>query len=205
MRIPCAQHAAGGWRIAEIAPDFELIDAWALPVSGRLEELGALEDVFQWLDPAADGESRLSAQLFALRWRLGRWFGWDDHASALPIPGCRELSLRERLPPDLANAGAAEDGQRFRLVYRTPTEWAREISNGTVHAVMHVGWVLQADGSYHAQLGVYVKPRGRLGPLYMAAIGPFRHYIVYPALMRQIKRAWDARASGLRSPDQRAG
>jgi hypothetical protein len=44
-----------------------------------------------------------------------------------------------------------------------------------------------------AQLGVYVKPRGWFGPLYMAAIAPFRHYIVYPALMRQIGRAWDAR------------
>ena len=30
-------------------------------------------------------------------------------------------------------------------------------------------------------------------PLYMALIGPFRHLIVYPALMRQIERAWDAR------------
>jgi hypothetical protein len=28
----------------------------------------------------------------------------------------------------------------------------------------------------------------------MAAIMPFRHLIVYPALMRQIERAWRARA-----------
>jgi hypothetical protein len=40
MRIPCAQHAAGPWRIAAIAPDFELIDAWALPIVGRERELG---------------------------------------------------------------------------------------------------------------------------------------------------------------------
>jgi hypothetical protein len=46
---------------------------------------------------------------------------------------------------------------------------------------------------YHGQMGVYVKPRGRFGTAYMALIGPFRHLIVYPALMRQIKRAWDAR------------
>ena len=42
-------------------------------------------------------------------------------------------------------------------------------------------------------MGIYVKPRGRLGALYMRLIGPFRHLIVYPALMRQIERAWDAR------------
>ena len=28
----------------------------------------------------------------------------------------------------------------------------------------------------------------------MALIAPFRHYIVYPALMRRIGRAWKARA-----------
>ena len=75
----------------------------------------------------------------------------------------------------------------------TVHEWARELSNGTVHAVMHVGWVPQRDGSYGAQLGVYVKPRGRSGRAYMAAIGPFRRLIVYPALMRAIGRAWERR------------
>ena len=43
-------------------------------------------------------------------------------------------------------------------------------------------------------MAVYVKPRGRLGRAYMALIKPFRHAIVYPALMRQIDRAWSARA-----------
>lgn len=193
MRISCAQHAAGGWRIAEIAPDFELIDAWALPVAGRENELGALEGVFLGLDPGGAGGSRLSQLLFALRARLGRWFGWDAQRNQLPIPGCREHSLRERLPPDLRGTAVAQDGSRFQLVYRTPTEWARELSNGTVHAVLHVGWLRQPDATYRAQLGVYVKSRGRFGRLYMAAIAPFRHHIVYPALMRQIGRAWEAR------------
>ena len=41
-----------------------------------------------------------------------------------------------------------------------------------------------------AQMGIYVKNRGRLGQLYMPAIAPFRHYIVYPALMRRLESAW---------------
>lgn len=201
MRIPRSQHAALPWRISEVAPDFDLIDAWALPVSGRRSDLGALEDIFLRFDPSADGGSRLTAGLFALRWRLGRWFGWDEHANALPIPGCRETSLRERLPADLrGEASAPADGQRFRLVYRTATEWARELSNGTVHAVLHVGWIPQPDGSYRAQMGIYVKPRGWFGPLYMAMIRPFRHFIVYPALLRQIGRAWDTRAAHATAP-----
>jgi Protein of unknown function (DUF2867) len=41
-----------------------------------------------------------------------------------------------------------------------------------------------------------VKPNGRLGTLYMAAIRPFRHLIVYPAAIRQIERQWPTRAGG---------
>ena len=193
MRIRSDRHAAEPWRIAEIAPDFELIDAWALPVSAQPGEFGALEEIFARLDPER-GAGRLTAALFALRWRLGRWFGWDADANTLSIPGCRERSLRERLPADLRDSAAgAPESKRFRVLYRAPTEWARELSNGTVHAVMHVGWVPRSDGSYGAQLGVYVKPRGRFGRLYMAAIRPFRHWIVYPALMRLIGRAWQER------------
>jgi hypothetical protein len=47
-------------------------------------------------------------------------------------------------------------------------------------------------------MGVYVKPRGNLGEAYMMFIEPFRHFIVYPALMRQIGRAWEARSPAKR-------
>ena len=39
-----------------------------------------------------------------------------------------------------------------------------------------------------------MKPNGLFGTAYMAAIRPFRHLIVYPAMMRQIEREWRARA-----------
>jgi Protein of unknown function (DUF2867) len=41
-------------------------------------------------------------------------------------------------------------------------------------------------------MAVYVKPRGRFGEQYMAFIAPFRHWVVYPALLRQIERKWQA-------------
>jgi hypothetical protein len=44
-------------------------------------------------------------------------------------------------------------------------------------------------------MAVLVKPNGRLGNLYMAAIAPFRHLIVYPPMIRQIGRNWRARTS----------
>jgi hypothetical protein len=43
---------------------------------------------------------------------------------------------------------------------------------------------------------VLVKPNGLLGSGYMAAIKPFRHLIVYPAMIRQIEREWRQRAGG---------
>jgi hypothetical protein len=52
-------------------------------------------------------------------------------------------------------------------------------------------------------MGVYVKPRGRLGAAYIAAIAPFRHLVVYPALIRQIEREWDARREPPREPAPR--
>jgi hypothetical protein len=39
-------------------------------------------------------------------------------------------------------------------------------------------------------MAILVKPNGVLGAAYMAAIAPFRHLLVYPALLRAIGRAW---------------
>ncbi len=178
-----------------MAADFKLIDVWALPASGTLEEFADLRDLFANLEPGQGSDSRLSNGLFALREWLGERFGWDDRSSPPPIPGCEETLLRDRLPADLRSEEDADvNGLEFRPVYATPTESASEISNSTVHAVLHLGWVERKDGSYRGQMGVYVKPRGRLGPFYMTLIAPFRHLIVYPALMRRIDHVWKTRA-----------
>ncbi len=66
----------------------------------------------------------------------------------------------------------------------------RPLANRTVHGVLHPGWV--EDGAQHrGQMAVLVKPNGRLGRLYLAAIAPFRHLVVYPALLRDVERRWE--------------
>jgi hypothetical protein len=45
-------------------------------------------------------------------------------------------------------------------------------------------------GGYRLYWGVYVKKTSWLTPLYMALIEPFRRFVVYPTLFRQIRRAW---------------
>jgi hypothetical protein len=194
MRLSNSEHESHAWRIREIAPDFRLEDAWALPAEGGARDFAALLEVMASLDPANAG-SRVSRALFGIRYRVGEWLGWDEPPSALAIPHDTDATLSARLPADLRGSAAGLElhAKDFKPLYRTRDEWAAELSNRTVHAVMHLAWVKQDDGRYRGQMGVYVKPRGRLGAIYMAAIAPFRHLIVYPALMREIERAWSAR------------
>jgi Protein of unknown function (DUF2867) len=208
MRLPNAAHESRPWRIREIAPDFTVEDVWALPVHGNAEDFQSLIDLTGSFDPA-NVESLPTRVLWRVRDRLGSWFSLGrisapvdsdrDSAGKLPIPGTNEISLADRLPDDLRNTAADLDFESlpFEPLYRTDVEFAAEISNRTVHGVIHLGWVEQGEGRYQGQMAVYVKPRGRFGQGYMALIKPFRHWIVYPALMRQIEDAWNTRRSSV--------
>ena len=144
----------------EIAPDFTLEDVWALPVYGGAGDFPALLEVMTSRD-LARGASPVTRLLFGVRLLLGRWFGWDGGA-ALPIPGRDEASLAERLPDDLRGTAAGlRLGSSFSPLYRTGTEFAAELSNQTVHGVLHLAWVDRGHGRYQGQMAVYVKPRGR--------------------------------------------
>jgi hypothetical protein len=205
MRLPNSAHESRPWRIREIAPDFILEDVWALPTQGGAEDFQALLELMASSDPA-NSSSLPTRVLWRVRDRLGSLFdlgrisaptggGLDDAAGKLPIPGTSETSLADRLPDDLRNTAADLDfgSLPFVALYRTDVEFAAELSNRTVHAVMHLAWVDQGEDRYQGQMAVYVKPRGAFGKGYMALIKPFRHWIVYPALMRQTERAWQAR------------
>jgi hypothetical protein len=203
MRLPNAVHEAGPWRIHEIVPDFTLEDVWALPAEGGVDDFPTLLELGTSLDPA-NADSLPARTLWRIRDRLGAWFdlgritvpdqGPDDGSETLPIPDTNETSLADRLPADLRDAPWDHDfgSLPFRPLYRTDTEAAAEISNKTVHGVMHLAWADQGNGHYQGQMAVYVKPRGRFGTAYMAFIKPFRYVIVYPALMRQFERRWKA-------------
>jgi hypothetical protein len=127
--------------------------------------------------------------LLAVRWKLGALLGWDKPSAGV---GERVASLRDRLPGDIRDAprGQDNDNMPLKVVYELDTESARELANKTVHAVMHLGWVQGVNGDYELRMAVLVKPNGWFGRLYMAAIAPFRHLIVYPALTRHWERAW---------------
>ncbi len=147
MRLPNAVHESRPWRIREIAPDFTLEDVWALPVYGGAGDFPALLEVMTSRDLARNA-SPVTRLLFGARMLLGRWFGWDDGAER-PIPGRDEASLAERLPDDLRGTAAGlRMGSSFSPLYRTGTEFAAELSNQTVHGVMHLAWVDRGHGRY---------------------------------------------------------
>jgi hypothetical protein len=64
-----------------------------------------------------------------------------------------------------------------------------EIQNATVHAFLCQA-LREADAGYRLYWGIYVKPVSRFTPLYMALIKPFRHLVVYPAILGQLRAAW---------------
>jgi hypothetical protein len=186
--LPDSAHTSRPWRIHEIAQDFRLEDVWALPTPGGKDDFPRLVEQFASTDPSRSLPGPARA-LWALRWKLGDLLGWDDEEGGL---GSRVPTLRDRLPADLRDAprGPDSDSLPFSSVYLLEDEWAAEIANRTMHGVMHVGWVPERNGGYRGQMAVLVKPNGRFGSLYMAAIRPFRHLIVYPPLMRLIGQRW---------------
>ena len=78
----------------------------------------------------------------------------------------------------------------FRVVYRFENEKLVELINRTVQAAA-LSALVETANSYRFDFAVYVRSVGRLTPLYMAAIDPFRKLIVYPSLLRSVRANWD--------------
>ena len=139
-----------------------LHDAWAVDLNGPPGRTDA--DV-----RALVSRDRLNAMgplvrsLFALRWQLGKLFGWDKG-------------------PDAA----------FKTVFESPRESVSEIHNATVHG-FSVFALLDRPGGYRLYWAIYVKPVGPITGVYMKLIDPFRRFIIYPGILRAIRTAWSRR------------
>src|SRR5215469_1225974 len=147
MRLPNSEYTSRPWRIHEIARDFRLEDVWAIRAPGQPGDFQQLVAGFAEFDPETDSSSRIVRGLFALRWKLGRWLGWDRDQRGI---GERVDSLSARLPGELsARPGPAIRGTPFRSLYQLDNEFAGEIANQTMQGVIHLGWVPERG---HAQM-----------------------------------------------------
>ena len=182
MRLPNAAHTSRPWRIHELTGDFRLEDVWALPTPGGRDDFPRLVALIASSDPSRSSSAAVRT-LFAIRWTIGALLGWDRKDVGAGSP---RATLRDRVPADLRESQSSPsfDALPFTPLYGLEDEWAAEIVNRTVHAIMHLGWVRDQGGTYRGQMAVLVKPNGLLGTAYMAAIRPFRHLIVYPPMLR---------------------
>jgi len=183
MRLSESAQIVQPWRIHSLVSDFELEDVWALPATGGPDDFPRLVELMTSLD-WAQSTSPVVRLLFAIRWKVGGLLGWDGETTGVDR---RVGSLRTRVPAELRGG---PDAPPFRALYMTHDEWAAELANRTMHGVLHVGWVPEGPGRYRGQMAVYVKRNGRLGGVYMQAIRPFRHLVVYPQMLRELGRAW---------------
>jgi hypothetical protein len=170
---------------------------WEIPLaagSGRFLDLHRLAAGVGYRGGGATG------LLMRLRESLGWWFGWDKANGSLPIPGCTETSLAERLTDQdrrrnrAPEAAFPKDGvANLRSIYLFEDESLQEVSNKTIHALLHWSWMSSDPPT--ARLAIYVKHRGAASKLYMSVIKPFRYAIIYPAWTRKIQRAWEQRVA----------
>ncbi|MEM1177910.1 MAG: DUF2867 domain-containing protein [Acidobacteriota bacterium] len=179
MRLATDEHRRHDWWVHNYAKDFELLDLWQYPIeSDRADDFETFLEVHDMMEMVKDTSVAVRA-LFAVRLVLGKIFRWDGP------------------PVDDGPTRAAGSIAGFDEVYRDDRELVLRTENATVTALMHLGWVpLEGDGTgekYTAQLAVYAISKGRVGRAYMALISPFRHGLVYPALMRAGRRRWLAR------------
>jgi len=189
MRLPDSAHTSLPWRIHALTRDFRIEDVWGVHAPGRADDFARAVKLATSQDPSRSS-SRVVRDLFALRWKIGELLGWDGGGTGV---GARVRTLRDRLPEDLLERPGPEFAALpFTSLYLLDDEFAAETANATMHGVMHLGWASDETGAHRLQMAVLVKPNGRFGGAYMAAIKPFRHLAVYPAAMREFERAWQA-------------
>ena len=191
IKIDKQGHWVQPWKVHSLLTDFRVEDVWRVPVVLEADHSLQLfiERFYETNDQLV--KNGLVWALFRFRHILGKIFKWDEKIKVDQLaPG----SIRERYAreehlsfEDLPHPGS----QHFIPVYQLQNEFLAEIENKTVHAAVHLGRVPSENGQYGIQMAVYVKPKGLLGKLYMQLIKPFRHWIVYPALMKEAKARWE--------------
>jgi hypothetical protein len=205
------------WRVHDLAADFELLGEWRLPVrvdAARGQTFADFHRVFVRLGvsvrsrpvyplaPRSGADclhlARLAALsgLVGLRLVLGRVLRLDVEPERIDVGPAPDRSVAARLTDaDRArDRGSDPEASRsnfgFRPVYVFEDEALHEVSNRTVHALLHLSLVRDGPEAGSVQLAVYVKSRGPVTRFYLGLIRPFRFAIVYPALLEHVGRTW---------------
>ena len=179
-------------RVHDFLAGVPLHDVWAIDLP-RMRSGITLEEFLQATGARPFTPSPIVRALLSIRFFVGRLFGWDREPNArVRETFAARLTAADR-SRSLAPAGTRE--RHFRIVYRFENEQLLELSNRTAHAAALSALVERAN-AYRFYFGVYVRNVGRLTPVYMALIDPFRKLIVYPSLLRSVRTIWDQTFAG---------
>jgi hypothetical protein len=199
MRVDPARHRAQPWRVHSLAPDFELLDVWEVPIRADPTRGETFDRFFEIVWENGLDAGLAAKMLLSLRKSLGRFFRWDREEHL--IPGSDERSVAERLS-EADRSAILEPGRGpratgiwpVRVIYRYQQEALLEPApNATIAVLLHLGWVDTGEGRKTAELAVYIKSRGLRSRVYMSLIEPFRLLFVYPPWIARITRAWRER------------
>jgi len=174
-------------RVHEFLAGVPLHDVWAVDLP-RLRPGITLDEFLLAAGALPFKPSPVVRALLGIRFAIGRLLGWDRERDA--IVG---QSFAVRLTPDDLSKSLAPAGRReglFRVVYRFENEQLLEVINRTVHGAA-LSALVDTGTAYRFYFAVYVRSVGRLTPVYMALIDPFRKWIVYPSLLGSLRAAWD--------------
>jgi Protein of unknown function (DUF2867) len=173
-------------RVHDFLAGVPLHDVWAIDLP-RMRSGITLDEFLRASGAHPFTPSPVVRALLSIRLFVGRLLGWDREPDARG----RETFATRLTPADLSKS-LAPAGTReglFRIVYRFENEQLLELINRTAHAAA-LSALVETANAYRFYFGVYVRRVGRVTPIYMALIDPFRKLIVYPSLLRSVRTTW---------------
>jgi len=183
MRVPPAEFLALDLDAHALLKDIPLRDVSAVDLPDGGDDR-TIADVRRLLEAARRRPPLAVRALVGLRRFLGWLFHWDDEP---PEPAYASRLSDDQRRRSLSPSGAVSGP--LRLLYEFPYEMVGEARNATVHAFSCMA-LRRRPGGYRLYWAIYVENVSAFTPLYMAAIEPFRRFVVYPATLASIRAAW---------------
>ena len=184
MRVPPAEFLALDLDVHALLKDVPLRDVSVVDLPDGGDDR-TIADVRRLLEAARRRPPVAVRVLVGLRRALGRLFRWDGEP---PVP-----AYASRLSDAFMDAHPAVPrkdviGQRVQLALQYwDTQWARVQQTLAEDIPMALR---RRPGGYRLYWAIYVENVSAFTPLYMAAIEPFRRFVVYPMTLASIRAAW---------------
>jgi Protein of unknown function (DUF2867) len=174
-------------RVHEFLVGVPLHDVWAVDLP-RTRSGITLDEFLRAAGARPFTPSPVVRALLNIRLFIGRFLGWDREPAATVRETFATRLTTADLSKSLVPVGTREG--LFRTVYRFENEQLLEVINRTAHAAA-LSALVETANAYRFYFGVYVRSVGRLTPVYMVLIDPFRKLIVYPSLLRSVRTTWN--------------